>query len=478
MKHKKSYRYLVILVFLIAISIVIRFKSYLFSSVPLWYDHGMYRAFFSIIQNNLPYINFEQLPVWIKSTYEPFSGLFYITFQSILWVSVDGFLLRWVWFIHIIISVFIYLLLKKYSKTAAIIGILLYLSSIAQYQVFRRWYLKQMIWIIFILTAYYLIEKKSYRLLIPILAWLFTVNRAGGLFFLFSFVVYKFIIYKKTKSISLKYIWPIIIAWLLSLLIYRPVLREQVLSMFWPMFGQIFIREKSGTFFDKSWYIWYNIILIFLSIFWCIVWWKKHFSKDIPMELVWFEVGILRWWLQLFFYNRMLGYLDIFVIILAAYGLSYFILSKNKIWKSIGIWLYVLQLFFFVWYVNRFSFPLMIPKEFKSIRQIPDSIKPYSKIMVTGRKYSAFLMWYASHNIIAPWLFDLNKWDENQRTLWHKWDGDTKCKLLNALNKIDRPDYLWIWSLQPFEQLSWNKCFKKILWDDTYWFYQITYPDA
>ncbi|MEI8252617.1 MAG: hypothetical protein WCG25_02490 [bacterium] len=44
----------------------------------------MYRAFFSIIQNNLPYINFEQLPVWIKSTYEPFSGLFYITFQSIL----------------------------------------------------------------------------------------------------------------------------------------------------------------------------------------------------------------------------------------------------------------------------------------------------------------------------------------------------------------------------------------------------------
>ncbi|MEI6775122.1 MAG: hypothetical protein WCL18_10555 [bacterium] len=36
----------------------------------------MYRAFFMILQDQLPYIDFSHLPAWIQATYEPFSGLF------------------------------------------------------------------------------------------------------------------------------------------------------------------------------------------------------------------------------------------------------------------------------------------------------------------------------------------------------------------------------------------------------------------
>lgn len=478
MKHKKSYRYLVILVFIIAISIVIRFKSYLFSSVPLWYDHGMYRAFFMMLQDQLPYLNFWQLPVWVKATYEPFSWLLYIVSNSILWINADNFLLRWVAVLHIIVSVFIYLLLRKYNKTTAIIWIVLYLTSIIQYQVFWWWYIKQMMGVLFIITAYYLIEKKSYRLLIPILIWLFASNRAGGVFFLISFIVYKIITYIKNKSWTRKDIWPILIASILSLIIYRPVLQEQILSMFGPMFGQIFIWEKSGTFFDKPTYFMYNIILIWLSIRWINLWLKNKLSQKIPMEWIGFGTGILRVWLQLFFYNRMLGYLDIFVIIFAAYGLSYLLLSPKKIWKYIGISIYILQLIFFARYVDRTNFPLVIEKEFETIKQIPTMISSDSKIMVTGRKYSAFMMWYANYNIIAPWLFDLDTWTEDQWKTRHLSDWNTKCNLLNSLSKPNRPDYLWIWSLQPFEQLSWANCLKKLLWDDSYWFYLINYPDA
>jgi len=120
------------------------------------------------------------------------------------------------------------------------------------------------------------------------------------------------------------------------------------------------------------------------------------------MEWIGFGTGILRVGFQLFFYNRMLGYLDIFVIILAAYGLSYLVLSPNKMWKSIGISIYIIQLLFFGWYVHQTSFPLIVEKEFDSIQQIKSIIAPEAKIMVTGRKYSAFMMGYANYNIIAP----------------------------------------------------------------------------
>ena len=473
MRRNKNRVLICFLALLIILLILIRFQSYFSLAIPLGYDHGIYRAFFMMLKDQLPYINLAGLPSWVKTTYEPLSWLLYIVSQSIIWISSDFFLLRWVGFLHIIISIFIYLLLKKHSKATAIIWVVLYLTSIVQYQVFWRGYTKQMIWILFILMAYYLIEKKSYRLLIPILTWLFTVNRAGGIFFLVSRIVYKIIIRIKEKSRTLKDIWPVIIAWLLSLIIYRPVLKEQIFSMFGPMFGQAFISEQSGTFFNKAQYFVYNIIFIGLSIWGLIIWRKKSFSKKIPIEVIWFIVGILRVGLQLFFYNRMLGYLDIFVIILAAYGLWYLVLSSSKIWKFIGIWLYVLQLLFFGWYVNRTSFPLIIERERDSIKQIRSMIKPDSKIMVTGRKYSAFFMWYGSHNIIAPWLFDLDTRTQKQWDTRHFSQGDIKCQLLNTLDAKHKPDYLRIWSLQPFEELSWATCLRKMLWDDTYWFYLV-----
>ncbi len=478
MKRNKNYLLISIAILFLLALIGIRFSSYMTSDIPLWYDHGIYRTFFMMLENQLPYIQLWQLPMRIKETYEPFSGLFYITSQSILWINADNFLLRWVAVLHIIVSIFIYLLLKKYNKTTALIWVLLYITSIVQYQVFRRGYIKQMMGVLFIITAYYLIEKKSYRLLIPILIWLFTSNRAGWIFFLLSFVIYKIVIYIKHKSWTYKDILTVLIAWVWSIIIYRPILQEQVFAMFGPMFGQIFIWDKSGTFFDKSQYFVYNIILLSLSILWLIIWISKNTFKKIPIEIIWFAIGILRVGLQLFFYNRMLGYLDIFVIIFAAYGLSYLLQSPKKIWKYIGISIYVLQLIFFARYVDRTNFPLVIEKEFETIKQIPTMISSDAKIMVTGRKYSAFMMWYASYDTIAPWLFDLDTWTEDQWKLRHLSDWNIKCNLLYALWEANRPDYLWVWSLQPFEQLSWATCLKKLLWDDSYWFYLINYPNA
>lgn len=473
------WRWIVFLVVIaLAILVGIRFWSYFSAAMPLGYDPGMYRAFFLSLQNQLPYIHLSQLPLWIQSTYEPLSGILYIVTHNIIWLSPDMALLRWVGILHILISLFMYLLLRKYSTITALLGVLLYLSSVIQYQVFWRWYLKQMLGVLFILTAYYLIEKKSYRLLIPILTALFTVNRAGWLFFLLSYLLYKLVVWIKHTSRTWNDVWSLLIAAGLSVVVYRPLMRIQIFDFFSPMFGQAFLGEASGTFFDKSTYMIYNIILIALSIFWCIVWWSRSFIKKIPLELIGFAIGILWVWFQLFFYNRMLWYFDIFVIILAAYGLSFLLLHSKKIWKLLGIWLYILQLVFFIFYVQRTSFPLMIAKEFKTIQEIPRFIKTDAKIMVTGRKYSSFLMWYASRRIIAPWLFDRDPWTATEWNTRHLSDGLKKCQMLNMLKEKERPSYLWIGSLQPFEQLSGADCLQQLRWDDSYWFYLVKYGNA
>ena len=473
------WRWIFFLVLLAVIGLIgIRFWSYFLSAIPLGYDHGLYRAFFLTLQQQLPYLHFSQLPLWMQATYEPLSGLLSIVIHSIAWISPDGLLLCWVAFLHILISLFIYLVLRKYNKVTALLGVLLYLTSIIQYQVFWRWYLKQMLGVLFILTAYYLIEKKSYWLLIPILTALFTVNRAGWLFFLLSYFLYKLVVYIKHKSRTWNDVWSLLIAAGLSIVVYRPLMMVQIFDFFSPMFGQAFLGEASGTFFDKPTYMTYNIILITLSIFWCIVWRARSFIKKIPLELIGFAIGILWVWCQLFFYNRMLWYFDIFVIILAAYGLSFLLLHSKKIWKLLGIWLYLLQLTFFIFYVWRTHFPLMIDKEFATIQEIPSLIKTDAKIMVTGRKYSSFLMWYASRTIMAPWLFDWDPWTATEWTTWHLSDGVMKCQMLNLLDIQARPQYLWIWSLQPLEQLSGATCLQKLRWDDSYWFYLVKYGHA
>lgn len=477
MKFRKKYLLIFIITVFLLILGGIRFRSYFSTAIPLWYDHWIYRTFFMILENQLPYLHFWDLPIRVKSIYEPFSGIFYIILHTMLWISADMFLLRWVAGLHLIVSVFIYLLLKKYNKTTAIIWVLLYLTSIIQYQVFWRGYIKQMMWIIFLISSFYLIEKKSYLLLIPILTGLFTVNRAGGIFFLVSFLIYKIISGIK-KSWTWKDVYVVIIAGLLALIIYYPLLEEQIFSMFLPLFGQVFVGEQSGTFFDKSKYFVYNIIIIGFSLFGFILSLSKNIFKKYPMEFIGFGIGILWVGLQLFFYNRMLWYLDIFVIMIASYGLGQLIFSWKKMWKSIAILLYSLQLCVFIFYSYRTNFPLIVQKEFESIKEIPSIIPTDAKIMVTDKKYSAFLMWYAGYNIIARWLFDLDPWTTKQREYWHLVDGHEKCILLSELWNEQRPDYLWIGSLQNPTSLSWADCLDQKLWDTTYWFYLVNYPDA
>lgn len=189
----KKIKYLILVIFIISIFLwLYRIYPYFFNNIPLGYDPWLYRLLFLDYSNNLPNINFSNLSDWTKSAYPPFLW-FLSNILLIIWFKIDYLLSFWLWFFSVITSIFIYLNLKKYSEITAIIWIIIFLISIIEYQVFWWNYYKQIIWIIFMLVGFFLLENKKNLLSIPIIIGIFTIHRPSWVFFLITFSIYKII---------------------------------------------------------------------------------------------------------------------------------------------------------------------------------------------------------------------------------------------------------------------------------------------
>ena len=98
--------------------------------------------------------------------------------------------------------------------------------------------------------------------------------------------------------------------------------------MLTPMFGSIFLDGMSGTFFSIQEFIAYEFLFVVLSLRGV---YSKIKHKERDWRLIGWLVGALRVALGLFFYNRIAIYRDIFIILMAAYGLQELFRTK-KVW--------------------------------------------------------------------------------------------------------------------------------------------------
>ncbi len=466
MKWNKSFQLVPLYVVFITVLIGIRFKSYFFLPIPLWYDWGMYRDFMLASFNFLPHIHLGSFAPWIQQTYEPWLWLL-TNIPLLFWYSVDWLLLWWLGFLSVVTWIFIYLALKKYGKYTAYLWMLLFRISLIQYQTFWRWYLKQIIGIILMLSIFTLFERKKYRIQVPLLILLFAINRPGGIFFLLVFALWQLVSWLRTTTVDKKSLWMILWSGLLALGIYIPVFREQILVMFSPLFSSIFIEGTSGTFFSLKEFIFYDIFFILFSLRWV---YRKIIKKDRDWMLIWWVVWCVWVFLGLFFYSRVSIYWDIFIILLAAYGLKD--IYQNK--KLLFYWLFggflVLQSSRYLYYVGTMSFPLIDQSEFINIHHMDTLVPDKAIIMVTNKKYSAFVQWWTHQDIIAPWLFDLDRRDQSRWDARHQWDGTTKCIMMQDYSDVKRPIYLRIGKNQPVENFEGQRCFESI---ENWWSYLI-----
>ncbi len=458
----------IILIGILVISLLFgfyRIYPYFFSGIPFGYDPGIYRDFMMASFGFLPNIDLGGFVPWIRATYEP--GWWLLSnVLWLVWYHVDWILLRGVGILSLITSLFIYKALKKYGTYAWFLGMILFWISIIQYQTFWRCYIKQIIGILLLLSVFSLFESKKYLISIPLLLMLFVTNRPGGIFFLAVFAVLQLVSWIRKRKIEINAIWAVLCAWILALIVYIPVIHEQILSMLDPMFGSIFIPWTSGTFFATSEFLKYDILFLLLS-FWGL------FVKIKKKERDWITIGYLvwAWWMifWLFFFSRIAIFWDIFIILLGAYGLASLFQTHKKIfwWIFGGFW--ILQSIRYLHYVRTVNFPLIDQTELEKIIQINTLIPQKSIIMTTNKKYSAFVQWRTDKNIIAPWLFDIDAWDQNTWNLWHRWDGAIKCQMMEKeYANIDMPIYLWLGKYQPVENLEHQNCFDIIENGGTY----------
>lgn len=440
-----------------------RITPYLSSKIPLWYDPWIFRAYFLDYYEQLPNINLNNHDIWIKQIYEPWLS-FLTNILQLIWYDVDIILSFWLVIFSIFIWIYIYLAFKSEWKIVWLIWMSLYFLSIVQYKAFWWNYYKQIIWILCMLTIIKLFERKKYIISIPLLISMFIINRPSWVFFVITFIFYKIYSLTIKKDKNIKDIIVVLISWILALLIYLPIIKYQILDMIKPLVTNILIEWSSWTFFTRTEFIWREIILLILAYYWIFNFFKRDKKIKIEPKLIhfWFLTWFLWTTFWFFFYNRFYIFYDIFIIFFASIALAHIYKEKKLYWGIIIFLAFFMQSIYYINYVNDNKKALISEKEFEKINKIPTLIEKDAVIMVTHKNYSPWLIWYTRKKIIAPWLFDWDKWSLEKRIKWWNSDWKIKCEMIKEYKKDYKNLYIWIWERQPQENLKNWKCFEEI----------------
>lgn len=113
---------------------------------------------------------------------------------------------------------------------------------------------------------------------------------------------------------------------------------------------------------------------------------------------------------------------------------------------------------------------LISENEFHFIESIPQRIEKDAMMMVSVSYYSPWIAGYVWPNVVAPGLFEFDKWNESQWQTWWQWDGNVKCDMLkSSFSDEEMPDYLYHWVFPKYLDISNGSCFEIVdQWEDMY----------
>ena len=432
-----------------------RLIYFMHSNIPLGYDPGMYKWIFTAYMHMLPGLNFATLPSWIR--HEPLLWLIMWVIGK-LWGNFDWRLTRWIWLINIIPGFLIFLLLKKEHKRTWVLAAWLYWTSITQYQLFWWWYFKQAIAVNLLLLILIAIQNKK-LLWQGILFFLLIVLHKHTALYAGAIIGCSFLWeIRTTKTIPRKRIGILFGVWILALLCYIP-LRNQIMPEAVKAASSTFAWIGTGwDFITRVQYIRFEWLIILFSIFW---FYKKIKNNSFDLLCIWYIIGIIWVILGIVNFNRTLVFLDIFVVILAWYGL-YEIYRKHKLF-----WLYAIGLIVistginYIKHIETNAQWLINSQEFAAIKNIPNITEANAIIMTTHKNYTPWMMWRSERDYINPWMAELDKRDHAKRI--QRWANNNiqKCTMLESSYKtLHRPLYIWQWSQQASENISAENCFQ------------------
>ncbi len=418
----------------LALIFLTRSLPYLNNSIPLGYDAGLYKYG---IEHGL-----SNMDNWIvQGGMEP--GFLYIMKLFSIFLPTN-FILIWLFILfNVLLGYAIYLTTYEYfNKKAALFSLFIYAFSIAQFMTFEFMYYKNILGLILILFSLYFFKRQRLFLFVIFAGLSGSIHRPTFYLFCLSFFIYAFLSPIKTKGYDYflrnKNLFlgtsMIIIAASFYLGQFSPAIK----IMFEPVFSAFFQPgESPGTFISLFSYQFYSLAYLPLALigFFFIIR-KKHFSLIFFLTLV----SAIIVYFQFFFFNRFIIHLDIFLIILSGLGFS-LLTTKNKKAGLILAAILFLSLIISSLSYSLSSSPLIDNTELSLIKEL-NLVEQDAYILCTSSFYSPWIQGYSNRKVIAPGLFDYNRWDESQ---WNNfWLSDSESAVSMLKNSYPNINNLYI----------------------------------
>lgn len=419
------------MVFLIFIFyLFLRLYPYLHNDIPLGYDAGLYLYGFR---------NFPFTTTWLKAMYPP--GLF--AFVKAIPINPEYLILPLILFFSTLLFFSLYIFTSRlFCKKAALWAVFLLACSLVQYRVFYWYYLKNIAALALLFFTFYCLSSKSYWAIFW--AVLVVYFHSPTDFILYSALVSGFLFFKHRRPYFL-------FTFLLTLFFASPYLISSFSSSFGPILHEIAtsIGKPSGTFYEPQQVL---VLSIFYIPFGLYAFFKNY--KKYPFLILPIFGLIITAILRLFFYRRLLIYLDIFLLIFAALYLSKI---KSKLFLIIFI---ILNLLYVSYFVRQTRYPSINHDEFKEIKTI--DLDGY--LLSTDEMNSPWLMGYSQTKQVITTGLDPadNYWTPDQ---WNQfWFGNLEDEI-KLLKTLPQPLYIYHSDQQPtLPFVNDNKCFEKVSW--------------
>ncbi|MBU2542470.1 hypothetical protein KJ785_02850 [Patescibacteria group bacterium] len=413
---------------------------YLFTRLWMWFEYGMagfgydtgiYRHHILGYFNNLGEI--------------PFGFSAFSNWLMLLGDSVDKIMFNWYLLISVFVLLALYFVAKKYFKSnlVALFSVLLFVSSIVQFEFFWWYYYRQFLALFFILLTFLFIHYRSYLVIFALLA-VGIIHPLSLIPLGLSMIIYLFFADKKTKKFLLitgtsSIIFLIILNWrelwvyAQDFFHYKGVAKN---------FVEAGYQEFTGQFIGWSDWLKYSIFYLPFGLFGLIKYWKKQ-----KLFTIFLLVNILLILLKIVFYHRFFVFVDIALILFASAFLSDVWEKvrgkKYRFLVKIGIILLIVVCGVTTTIHVLEKKPLIYPIELEAIKQVSELTKDSDYILSINSIYSPWLYGYSGKKIIAPGLFEYNKWNrEEWNQFWYSPSNEMRLEMLKEYNIT--PMYIYV----------------------------------
>lgn len=423
---------------------VLRAIPYIDNSVPLGYDPGLYKFIYAHPLGE----------AWIKASYPlPFT-LLMAGVSRLLGVQ---FTLTWLPAILSALTVpIMYSACRKvFGETAAILASLLFSVSVIQFQAFAYNLQKNILGIWLLLFALPLVRRTDNNNWLLILAGALMAGIHTPAFFVFGVTYLLWVILEAARG-GIREVRYAIADGALILLLAFAVNFDRIGALLLPRIlvaGQsLSALSGSGGFFPGL--ATFELVLAPLLVF-AILAWRSTWRTAKPIVLAAIVcLGMVS--LGLFFHNRLVIYLDITLIPLAAAGMAAFVSSR----KQFGQWVVaaiLLALLVNVAIQAKAIRPLISAEEYRSLQTLDDVVETDAIVLVTDGSYAPWLKGWVERRIIAPGFFDAS--DRMSEGEWR--DFLLGVNRFDYLDQFDAPVYLYLGAQQVPLALE-SDCFHRL----------------